>query len=235
MAKRQARFIGFLYLLVIILAGFSQGYVRGSLVVPNDAVATANNILAAEGLFRLGLVTDLIAFLIDAVISVLFYRWLKPFGKTLALVSSALRLLAHPAIGTLNLLNHYLAIQVLSGATYLSTFEPSQLQSLSLFFMDAHRSGYLIAGAFFGVHCFLLGLLLYRSGMIPKVFGLLMLLAAGGYLMETFGDFLFPGNESRLALVVGFSAAVGEVGLTLYLLIVGTKRSYSNTLKNEIS
>lgn len=225
MNKNTVRFTGFLYLLVIICAGFSQGYVRGSLVVPGDAVTTAANILASEKLFRTGLVTDLIAFLIDAVISVLLYQMLKPFGKTLAMVASALRLLAHPAIGALNLLNHYLALQVLSGTDFLGAFDVAQLESLSLLFMEAHRYGYLIAGAFFGVHLFLLGLLIFRSKMFPKIFGLLIILAAAGYLMETFGDFLFPGNESWLALVVGFSAALGEVGLTFYMLIIGTRKS----------
>ncbi|MEQ8881690.1 MAG: DUF4386 domain-containing protein [Cyclobacteriaceae bacterium] len=224
--KKDFRITGFMYLLVIICAGFSQGYVRGTLVIPGDAAATALNITSNEGLFRLGLVTDLIAFLLDAAISVMFYQLLKPAGKTLALISSAFRLLAHPAIGALNLLNHYMAVHVLSGAEFLSSFDQAQLQTISLIFMDAHKYGYLLAGGFFAVHCLLLGISIFKSGMIPRVFGVLMALAAMGYFMETFGDFLFPGNEDWLALVVGFSAAVGEVGLTLYLLIKGAKKSY---------
>ena len=138
MTKSSLRFTGFLYLLVIICAGFSQGYVRGSLVVPADAAATAANILNNEGLFRLGLTTDLIAFILDAVISVMFYQMLKPYGKTLSMVSSALRLIAHPAIGSLNLLNHYLALHVLGG-DFMIGFQSDQLESLSLLFTDAHR------------------------------------------------------------------------------------------------
>ncbi|MEQ8338099.1 MAG: DUF4386 domain-containing protein [Cyclobacteriaceae bacterium] len=224
--KKDFRITGLMYLLVIICAGFSQGYVRGTLVIPGDAAATALNITSNEGLFRLGLVTDLIAFLLDAAISVMFYQLLKPAGKTLALISSAFRLLAHPAIGALNLLNHYMAVHVLSGAEFLSSFDQAQLQTISLIFMDAHKYGYLLAGGFFAVNCLLLGVSIFKSGMIPRVFGILMALAAMGYFMETFGDFLFPGNEDWLALVVGFSAAVGEVGLTLYLLIIGAKKSY---------
>jgi len=224
--KKLTRIIGVLYLLVIICAGFSQGYVRGTLVVPGDAGTTVQNILSNEGLFRLGLVTDLIAFLLDAVISILFYQLLKWVNKTVAMVAAAFRLLAHPAIASLNLLNHVMALEVLDGADFLTAFSPEQLHSTSLLFMNAHRVGYLIAGAFFGIHCLLLGLLIYQSKMIPKVFGVLMIVAALGYLMESFGVFLFPGNEAWLALVVGFSAAVGEVGLTFYLLIKGLKKSY---------
>jgi len=223
--KQFARLTGLFYLLVIICAGFSQGYVRGTIVVPGDAELTATNILAQEGLFRLGFVTDLTAFVLDAVISVMLYKLFKPVSKNLATVSSALRLLAHPAIASLNLLNHFMALEVLNGAEALSTFSLKQLQSAALLFMDAHRYGYLIAGAFFGLHCLLLGVLIYRSRMIPKVFGVLMGAAAIGYLMESFGVFLFPGNEGWLALVVGFSAALGEVSLTFYLLIKGLKQS----------
>lgn len=221
--KNQIRLTGFLYLLVIILAGFSQGYVRGTIVVAGDAAATATNIQQNLGLFRLGLTTDLLAFLLDAVISIMLYQIFKPFSKTLALVSSALRLIAHPAIGSLNLLNHFLAYQVLGDAQLMTTFSGEQLQSFSLLFMEAHRYGYLIAGAFFGVHMLLLGVLIYRSDIIPHLFGGLMLGAAAGYLVESFGNFTIPGNEAWLALLVGITAALGEVGLTFYMMIKGRK------------
>ncbi len=225
MEKNTYKLTGVLYLLVIICAGFSQGYVRGTLVVSGDAVATANNILQNESLFRLGLSLDLVAFIIDAIISVMFYQMFKPYGKNLAMVSAALRLIAHPAIGSLNLLNHYLAYQVLGGAEFLSVFDEAQLQSLSLLFMEAHRYGYLIAGGFFGLHCFLLGVSIYKSTAIPKIFGVLLMGSAMGYLIETFGNFNVPGYEEYTALIVGFSAAVGEVGLTLFLLIKGRRES----------
>jgi hypothetical protein len=226
MQKNTYRLTGVLYLFVILFAGFSQGYVRGTIVIPGDAVATANNILQNEGLFRLGLSLDLIAFIIDAIISVLLYQMFKPFGKTLALVSSALRLIAHPAIGSLNLLNHFLAYQVLGGAEFLSVFEPDQLQSLSLLFMNAHQYGYLIAGGFFGLHILLLGILIYKSDTIPNIFGGFLIGSAAGYLIETFGNFNMPGYEGYTALIVGITAAIGEVSLTFYLLIIG-KRSIS--------
>lgn len=223
MKKSTYRLTGILYLFVIIFAGFSQGYVRGTLIIPGDAVTTATNILQQESLFRLGLSLDLVAFILDAIISVLLYQLFKTFGKTLALVSSALRLIAHPAIGSLNLLNHYLAYQVLGGADFLSVFDADQLQSLSLLFMEAHRYGYLIAGGFFGLHCLLLGLLIYKSNTIPNLFGGFLMGSAAGYLIETFGNFNVPGYEEYTALIVGVAAAIGEVSLTLYLLIVGKK------------
>lgn len=223
--NNEARLIGVLYLLVIICAGFSQGYVRANLVVFGDAVTTAENILNNQGLFRLGFVSDIIAFLIDAVISVLLYQLFKPVGKTLAMVSSAFRLLAHPAIGSLNLLNHFMALEILGGPDLMSVFTLEQTQAMALQLMNAHRIGYLIAGAFFGIHCLLLGIQVFKSPLIPRVFGIMMIGAAAGYVMESFGDFLFPGNEEWLAWMVGLSAALGEVGLTFYLLMKGVRKS----------
>ncbi len=221
--KQTARITGLLYVIVIICAGFSQGYVRGSLFLPDDPTGTYNAITTQEGLFRLGLVTDLIAFLCDAAISILLYQLLKPAGKTLAMIAAAFRLLAHPAIATLNLLNHYMVLEVIGNPEMMATFAVAQREAAVTLLMTAHQYGYLIAGAFFGIHCLLLGILLYKSSLFPKVFGVLLVFAAVGYLMESFGDLLFPGNEGWLALTVGVSAAVGEVSLAIYMLVKGVK------------
>ncbi|MCB0668736.1 MAG: DUF4386 domain-containing protein [Saprospiraceae bacterium] len=230
--NQQARITGLMYVLVIIFAGFSQGYVRGTLLVSDDAIATANNILSSEGLFRIGFTTDLLAFLLDAAISVMFYQMFKSYNKTMALLTAAFRLLAHPAIASINLLNHYMALEILSSDSMVS-FDSAQKEVISLFLMHAHHVGYLIAGAFFAVHCFLLGILIYKSRMVPALIGVLMAIAGCAYFMESFGDFLFPGNEDWLALLVGIAAALGEITLAFYLLIKGiwpdhlsTKRTF---------
>lgn len=230
MSKNTCKLTGALYLLIIMLAGLSQGYVRGTLVIPCDAVGTASNILEYKGLFRLGLTLDLLAFVLDAIVSVLLYQMFKPFGKNLAMASSALRLIAHPAIGSLNLLNHYMAYAVLGDADFLGVFEEAQLQSLAMLFMEAHGYGYLIAGAFFGVHCLLLGMLIYRSNTIPSILGGFLLGSGAGYLIETFGNFALPGYEGYTALIVGISAAIGELSLTGYLLIKGRRDEAAMTL-----
>lgn len=221
----KARLTGILYLLVIILAGFSQGYVRATIFIPDDPQATLTNIVSSEKLFRFGLVSDLLAFLLDAVISILLYQLLKAVSKTMAAIASVFRLLAHPAIASLNLLNHYMALQTASQSGFMSGLGIEQQEAWTMLFMNAHNTGYLLAGAFFGIHCALLGILLYRSVLFPKVLGILMVVAAGGYLLETFGNLLFPGHEPALATSVGFSAAVGEVSLTLYLLVKGTRKT----------
>jgi hypothetical protein len=222
LSNKTIKWTGLLYLLVIICAGTSQGYIRGGLIIPNDFSATALNILQNAALFRLGLSLDLIAFTLDAIISVLLFRIFKSQGASLAMISMAFRLIAHPAIGSLNLLNHYLAIHVLVDTSAANIFETEQIQYAGALFMEAHRNGYLIAGGFFGVHLITLGMLLMRSDF-PNILGVLLYGAAIGYLIETFGNFTFPGYEAYTALLVGFTAAIGELAFTFYLLFSKNK------------
>jgi hypothetical protein len=221
--RRLARVTGLLYLVIIVGAGFAEGYVRGTLVVPGDAAATASNVLASQGLFRLGFAADLVAFLADAAVAVLLYVLLRPAGRTLALLAAAFRLVAHPAIASLNLLNHIGALLVLDGTVSAPTLDPAQLEASALFLMELHRYGYLIGGAFFGVHCALLGVLLVRSELFPSLLGWLLGLAAVGYVIESFTHVLAPGLGGAASALVVVTAGVGEVSLCLYLLVKGVR------------
>ncbi len=221
--RSLARTTGLLYLVIIVCAGFSEGYVRSSVLVPGDAAATADNILAAEGLFRLGFVTDLIAFLADAAVAVLFYVLLRPVSETVSLLAAAFRLVAHPAIASVNLLNHFGVLLLLGGAPYLDAFSTHQLQALALLSLQTHRYGYLIGGAFFGVHCALLGYLVVRSVAFPRLLGLLLFAAAAGYLFESFSFFLAPSLESLASGLVVATAGIAEVSLCFWLLIKGVR------------
>ena len=222
-AVQYARLAGLLYLVIIVCAGFSEGYVRSGLVVADDAAATARNIVQSEALFRVGLAADLIAFLCDAVVAILLYWLLKPVNKILSLVATSLRLIAHPAMGSLNLLNHYAALKMSTGDNFLSALEPEHLETWALLFMDLHSTGYLIAGAFFGLHCLLLGYLLFKSDLFPGFLGILLVIASVGYLAETFGMILVPAYEELYVWMVAVSAGIGELTLCLWLLIKGVK------------
>jgi hypothetical protein len=221
--KTIARITGLLYLLIFVTAGFSEGFVRASLIVPGDATATAANIVAAEQLFRLGIASDLIAFSADAVVAVLLYVLLRPVSRTLALLAASLRLIAHPAIASINMLNQYMALQLLRGEGYLTVFSPEQIDALVLLFLTAHTYGYLIGGIFFGLHLIVLGYLLYRSSLFPAILGGLVALAAIGYLTESFTFFLVPAYEPVAATIVIVTAVVGEIALALYLVVKGVR------------
>lgn len=221
--KKYARSAGLLYLIIFFTAGFAEGYVRSGLIVPTDAAATAQNILNAQGLFRLALVGDLVAFIADAIVAVLLYLLLKEVNKPLAIIVMVLRILAHPAIGSINLVNHLSALQVLINPEMTLGLGLEQVQLLAMQYLSAHKTGYLIAGAFFGVQCALLGWLIFKSTIIPKLIGLFLIVASLGYLIESFGGFLLPQYSDLYSMIVAIPAVIAEGALCLWLLIKGIK------------
>jgi hypothetical protein len=186
--------------------------------VPGDAATTANNIMASEGLFRAGIVSDSVVFLIEIVITVLLYVLLKPVSKTLSLVAAFSRL-AMTIIQGINLLNYFIPLLLLSGADYLTVFKPDQLHALVLLFLNAHEYVVLIWGLFFSLHLFVLGYLVYKSGYIPRILGVLLVFASLSYLIQSFGNFLLPEYEEIFA-TIGFLSII-ELAFALWLLIKG--------------
>jgi len=216
--KNTARIAGSLILIMTVFAPFSMMYVPSNLIVPGDAATTADNIMASEGLFRAGIASDSIVFLIEIVVTVLLYVLLKPVNKTLSLVAAFSRL-AMTVIQGINLFNHFTALELLSGAGYLTVFEPDQLYALVLLFLNAHENVVLIWGLFFGLHLFVLGYLVYKSGYIPRFLGVLLIIASLCYLIQSFGNILLPKYEEIFA-AIGFLSIL-ELAFPLWLLIKG--------------
>lgn len=223
---KTARIAGLLYLTIIFAGIFAQFIVRESMLIAGDPTATANNILADEGLFRLGIVGDLIMILADVSIAVLFYVLLKPVNKHLALLSAFLRLAQATTLG-INLLNLMFILQLLSGASYLDAFDTAERDALVQVFFEAHGIGYSLALLFFGLSILIQGYLLFKSGYFPKVLGVAITIAAIGYLVDTFakvGMTNYDDYKDIFDAAVFGPAVLAEFALTLWLLIKGVKR-----------
>ncbi|MCP4539164.1 MAG: DUF4386 domain-containing protein [Chloroflexi bacterium] len=217
---KTARIAGLLILIIIVFAPFGMMYVPSTLIVPGEATTTANNIVASEGLFRAGIASDSIVFMSEIVLVVVLYVLLKPVNKTLSLVAAFARL-AMTIIQGINLLNHFTALVLLSGADYLTVFEPDQLHALVLLFLNVHDYVTHIWGLSFGLHLFVLGYLVFKSGYIPRIVGVLLLVASLCYLVQGFGNILFPQYKEIFA-TIGFLSMV-EVAFPLWLMIKGVK------------
>lgn len=218
--KSNARLAGFLYLLLAILAGFSFFYVRATIIVPGDATATVSKLMASEWLFRLAIVGDALVFLSEIVLIAILYALLKPVSKILSLAAAYARL-AMVVMQGINLLNYFFVLLLVSGAGYLTVFEPDQLHALVLLFLNAYEYVALIWGTFFGLHTLLLGYLVYKSGYFPRVLGILLVVSSFGYLTDSFGNFLFPQYDAIYASTVVLLAIVGELSFTFWLMIKG--------------
>jgi hypothetical protein len=190
-------------------------------IVPGDAATTASQLMASEGLFRIGMAGQSLLFLTEIVMVVMLYVLLKPVSKTLALVAAFARL-AMATIQGINLFNHLAALLLLSGVNYLHAFEPDQLYALVLLFLNAYDAVELIWGLFFGLHLFVLGYLVYKSGYIPRILGVLVVVASLAYLVNGFGNMLVPRYKEVLSWVV-WATVPAELLFPLWLLIKGTR------------
>jgi len=211
-----ARVAGFLYLLLLPLGIFGILYVPSRVIVPGDAAATASNIMASESLFRLSIVSALMVQLVNILVVLTLYKLLKPVNRNIALLMVIFLLAAVP-IAMLNELNQFAALLLLSGADYLTVFTADQLQALVPLFLDLHELGTLIAGIFWGLWLFPMGYLVFKSGFLPRILGVLLMIGCFGYLIESFGTFLLPNFEVEIGLFTFW----GEVLLPLWLLIKG--------------
>lgn len=218
--KKLARIAGVLYLVITIAAIVAHFYVPSQIVVPGDAATTASNIAASEPLFRIGGVGgELVVLLSEIVLSIVLYVLLKPVSKLLSLIAAVSRLIM-TAIHGINLLNYFFALLLVSGAGYLAAFETDQLHALVMLFLDAHSFGFTIGIAFLTLHVFLLGYLILNSGYLPKILGILFLIAGLGYLIDSFALLLTSSYKTTPAYI-SLAIAIAELAFPLWLLIKG--------------
>lgn len=217
--NKTARMAGFLYFMYIVTTIVADVFLRSKLIVFGDAAATARNIAASEGQFRIGITGDLVSAVLFLLAAWALYGLLKPVHKDLALLFVLLNL-GGVAVYSINLLNQFAAVLLLSGADYLKVFQADQLQALAMFFLNLHHNGYWLAQIFFGAWLFPLGYLVFKSGFLPRILGMVIMVHFVGWLMTFFQFFLFPsfGAITYLTYPLGF---ISEFGLTLCLLIKG--------------
>ena len=219
--NKTARMAGFLYLMYIIITIPADALARSPLVVFGDAATTARNIMASEWQFRIGIVGDLVSAVFFLLAAWALYALLKSVNKDLALLFLLLNL-GGSAVYSINLLNQFAAVLLLSGADYLKVFQTDQLQSLAMFFLNLHHNGYWIAQIFFGAWLFPLGYLVYKSGFLPRILGIILMIHCVTWLMTFLQHFLFPGFTAitYVSYPLGF---IAEFGLTLWLLTMGAR------------
>ncbi len=216
--RLKARIAGVLYLIVFISA-FSIA-VRSNLIVRDDAVATAHNILASEQLFRFSFVADLIAGAAYIGVTAILYELLKPVSRTISLTAAFFSVTGIAAL-PVNMVNLYAPLLLLSGKSYLSVFETEQLQALVYTGLQLHGVGFNISLVFFGFYCLLAGCLIIASSFLPWFIGFLMVLAGLSYFTLTSAYFLFPAFAAQLVPYILAPPLIGEAALALWLVLVG--------------
>lgn len=220
-STKLARFAGGLYLAIIVLGVWSDGLIRSSLIVAGDPIQTSTNLLAAPGSFRLSLAFDSIMVLCDVALAVALYFLLRAVSEMGAMLATAFRLVQAAILGV-NLLNQHLALLLLTDEG-LRSIEPSSRKALSLLFAEAQGYGYDLGLLFFGVNCIVTGLLVFRSGFLPRLIGGLIFASGPVYLVGSYLS-LFAPHLSNLFQAAYAVPLIGEVAFCLWLIIKGVNQ-----------
>jgi len=218
--QTYARIGGLLYLTIIVIGAFNEAFVRDRLVVSGDPTATAQRIRASEFLWRAHIAGEFALLICAATLTLIFYVILRPVNRDLALLAAFFNIVsvAVEAASGLYLLT---TLFPLANADYLNALAPKQLHTLAYLSIKSHENGFGVSLIFFGCVCLLLGYLIFRSGYLPKVVGVLMQIAGLCYLVNSFALILSPPLAHQLFPAILLPAFVGEASLCLWLLIKG--------------
>jgi Domain of unknown function (DUF4386) len=217
--KNPGRFAGLLYVFMSIVGFFAMGYVPSKLIVHGNATATANNILASETLFRLGIAGELIGQAGFIFVALALYDLLKGVNRRHASLMVTLIVVSIP-IAFLNELNSIAALVLVRGADFLSTFEKSQRDALAMLFLNLHHHGFVVAEIFWGLWLFPLALLVYRSRFLPRFLGVWLAIAGFAWVILSLTGLLLPQYQGKVD-TYSQPAFFGEIALMLWLVIKG--------------
>jgi hypothetical protein len=222
-SRRQAAIVASIGLLLMtVLAPFANFYVLQGLTVPGDAAATFDKIAAGQALLRAGIATFLIVAVLDVVVAWALYYLLKPVDRSLSLLAAWLRVV-YAAILGVALGSLMQVLQLVSGDGLLKAFQADQLHAQVVLALGAFDRAWMLGLVLFGLHLLLLGYLAFRSDLTPRVLlqvlGILLIIAAAGYLVDSFGKILSPTYSAN----IGTYTFIGEPLFMLWLLWKGIK------------
>ena len=215
--RTAALIAGIGLLIMVIAAPFAELFVYPKLVIPGNAAETAKNIMASKALFSSAILGYLIAFICDVLVAWGLYILLKPVHENLSLLTAWFRLI-YTLIALVALLNLVTVLQILNTADSLIVAQP-EFQAQIMDSLNAFRSQWYFGLLFFGIHLGLLGYLVIRSNYIPRLLGVLLVIAGLGYLLTTLKPFLFPDVNLGFAEYTYY----GELIFMLWLLIKGSR------------
>jgi uncharacterized protein DUF4386 len=220
--SKNARVAGLLYILASVVGVARLTYIPNALIVHGNAAATANNIAAHESLFRLGIVSELLASTLWIFVPMALYRLLKEVDQGLAVLMVILGSLMQVPIFFINSVTDAAALLFARGAVFLSVFEKPQRDAFVRLFLNLHHHLDLANAIFWGLWLLPFGLLVYRSHFLPRFLGVWLMIACFAWLAFSFSGLLFPAYEDSV-FTIGQPFALGEVVTMLWLVIMGAK------------
>lgn len=224
--KNTARLAGFLYLLWILTAIYGIVYVPSKTIVPGDPAATAQAILANEFVFRTGIINGIVSSVIFVFIGWVLYRLFKDVNERQAQLLVILVLVQIPVVFFMEAFS--ITSLLLFKGEILRTFDTDQRQDLAMLFLKINEYVTMILEMFWGLWLFPFGQLVYRSGFIPRIFGVFLILNGVAYIIHCFTHILLPAYQALVFQIATPVWTLGEVSIMLWLLIIGVSKNTKN-------
>ncbi len=221
--KKLARIAGLLYLGVVVTGIFTLLYVPSKLIVPDNPSLTYQNIASAETLFRLGIAGGLLCYTFFLFLPLVLYKLLKPVNENYAKLMILLAVMGVPVF-FLNVQNEFTVLSLMNDTKNHFGFSAHEIQSQVLLYLDQYKNGMRIVHIFSGLWLFPFGYLVFKSGFLPKISGVLLMIGCFGYLINFAGHTLIPDySKIGVSSYIRLPASIGEIGTCLWLLIMGAK------------
>jgi hypothetical protein len=231
LSLRQAAVVaGLAYLLLITPVVYAEFNLFSKVVISGNIAQTVQNIDSHGGMFAAAILFYLINFIGDIVIAWALYVLLAPVNRALSLLTAWFRLI-YTVLGLFGVLQLVLAFRLVHGTYYTKAFEASQLQAQVQLLISSFRSGWNFSLILFGIHLVLLGCLIYRSGYLPKLLGIVLAIVGVGWIVNILGPFLYP----TLNLDWFFPVAFAENLLPLWLLIMGWRIKQPDPIPSRVA
>jgi hypothetical protein len=210
-------------LLMSALAGFGKFVALDGLVTDRNATQTATDVMASEGLFRLGIASLILVIALDVVVAWALYRVFSPVSRSVSMLAAVLRLVyagvfmvaVGQLLGVLGLLGNDALLAVLGA---------DQVHAQALLGIAAFSDLWYVGLFLFGLHLLVIGYLAYRSGYVPRFLGALLAIAGLGYAADSLGVVLSQGSWTDISSFT----FIGEFLLALWLLIRGRRLTLAN-------
>ena len=225
--RHASLFAGTGYIVLFALAFFANFFVRESMVISGDAAATAANIAGSQILFRSGMISFLIIFLLDVPIAWALYILFRRVHKDLSLLSAWFRILYTVFLGVA-LIFFFQALQYLGGAEFINVYNTGQLNVSALLALETFNTAWLIGLAAFGLHLIMQGSLILKSKIINKYLGWVLIISGFSYFIDTAAHTLLTNYNNYagiLTLFVAVPSVLAEGWFGIWLIVKGGKNN----------
>jgi hypothetical protein len=219
---KAARTAGALYLVAVVTGMFNLIYVPGRIIVHGDIAATIDNIVRLETLYRIDIAVAAVGGIAFLALPLFLYKLLGGVDRTAAAIMVVL-VMVGVSIGFVDMTNQLDLLSLVFADAYRQLLPPDQWHAMAKALLDSSYHHGVVAELFWGLWLFPFGYLVFRCGFLPRLLGILLMLGCFGYLAEFFGPILFP--HRHVPDIVILPSAIGEIGICLWLLIVGARRA----------